>query len=107
MYRDLKRNFWWNGMKKEIAEYVSRCQVCQQVKVEHQRLGGLLKPLEIPMWKWKHITMDFVIGLPKSKSGKNTIWVVVDRLTKFAYFSPMRATTSMDELVKMYMKDIV
>jgi hypothetical protein len=60
-------------MKRETAEYVSRCLVCQQVKAEHQRPGGLLKPLEIPVWKWEYITMDFVIWLPKSKSGKDAI----------------------------------
>ncbi|XP_073017937.1 uncharacterized protein [Primulina eburnea] len=51
MYKDLKKNFWWSGMKKDVAEYISRCQVCQQVKAEHQRSGGLLQPLEIPEWK--------------------------------------------------------
>ncbi|XP_073317209.1 uncharacterized protein [Primulina huaijiensis] len=58
MYRDLKKNFWWSGMKKDVAEYISRCQVYQQVKAEHQRPGGLLQPLEITEWKWEHISMD-------------------------------------------------
>jgi hypothetical protein len=59
MYRDLRRTFWWNNMKREIAGYVARCLVCQQVKIEHQRPGGL-QPLPIPEWKWEHISMDFV-----------------------------------------------
>jgi len=64
MYQDLKTHFWWSGMKKDIADYVARCLVCQQIKTEHQRPGGLLQPLSIPVWKWEQITMDFVVGLP-------------------------------------------
>ncbi|KAL7177744.1 hypothetical protein ACSBR2_031000 [Camellia fascicularis] len=62
MYRDLHGHFWWNGMKGDIAEFVAQCLVCQQVKVEHQKPAGKLKPLPIPEWKWDHITMDFVCG---------------------------------------------
>ena len=64
MYRDMKRQYWWKGMKKDVARYVSRCAVCQQVKIEHQRPGGLLQSLPILEWKWDHITMDFVFGFP-------------------------------------------
>ncbi|XP_075494126.1 uncharacterized protein LOC142531758 [Primulina tabacum] len=74
MYQDHKRKFWWNGMKRDVAEFVSKCQVCKQVKAEHQRLGGLLQPLEIPEWKLEHISMDFVVGLPKSRQGQDGIW---------------------------------
>ncbi|MCI69735.1 DNA/RNA polymerases superfamily protein, partial [Trifolium medium] len=66
MYQDLKENFWWPNMKTEIAEFVSHCVVCQQVKIEHQKPAGLLQPLKIPTWKWEHITMDFVSGLPRT-----------------------------------------
>ena len=71
MYRDLKKMYWWNNMKREIAQFVAQCLVCQQVKAEHQRPAGLLQPLDIPVWKWKHITMDFVTGLPKTPSKNN------------------------------------
>ncbi|XP_075504471.1 uncharacterized protein LOC142541906 [Primulina tabacum] len=74
---DLKGNFWWNGMKRDVAEFVSKCQVCHQVKAEHQQPGGLLQPLEIPEWKWEHISMDFVVGLPKSRQGQDGIWAYV------------------------------
>ena len=67
MYQDLKKNFWWPNIKKKIAEWVSRCDTCQRVKAEHQRPSGLLQPLEIPEWKWEHIAMDFVVGLPRNK----------------------------------------
>ncbi|GFS42479.1 hypothetical protein Acr_00g0080050 [Actinidia rufa] len=95
MYRDLKETFWWPGMKKEIAEFVSQCLSCQQVKAEHQRPAGLLQSLPIPEWKWEHITMDFVVGLPNSPRGCNAIWVIVDRLTKSAHFLPVKTTYSL------------
>ncbi|GJR77776.1 retrotransposon protein, putative, ty3-gypsy subclass [Tanacetum coccineum] len=82
MYRDLKQYFWWNGMKQDVATFVSKCMTCQQVKIEHQRASGLLQPLEIPMWKWDEISMDFVTGLPTTQKRHDAIWVVVDRLTK-------------------------
>ncbi|GJV80210.1 retrotransposon protein, putative, ty3-gypsy subclass [Tanacetum coccineum] len=62
MYKDLKQYFWWNGMKQDVATFVSKCMTCQQVKIEHQRASGLLQPLEIPMWKWMRFPLDFVTG---------------------------------------------
>nr|GFB24500.1 retrotransposon protein, putative, Ty3-gypsy subclass [Tanacetum cinerariifolium] len=64
MYHDLKQHFWWSGMNRDVATFVSRCLICQQVKIEHQRASGLLQPLDIPVWKWDEISMDFVTGLP-------------------------------------------
>ena len=64
MYQDLKENFWWQGMKKEVAQFVSACLTCQKAKVEHQRPGGIMQPLEILVWKWDNISMDFVSHLP-------------------------------------------
>ena len=78
MYKDVKGNFWWPGMKREIAEYVSKCDTCQRVKAEHQRPAGLLKPLETPEWKWEDLCMDFITGLPMTPKKKDAIWVVVD-----------------------------
>lgn len=87
MYQDLKRQFWWSGMKKDVAGFVSRCLTCQQVKAEHKRPAGLLQPLPVPEWKWEYITMDFVTGLPRTRQGYDAVWVIVDRLTKSAHFS--------------------
>jgi hypothetical protein len=67
MYRDLKRQFWWKNMKRDVALYVSRCFTCQQVKFEHRKPAGLLNPLQILEWKWESIAMDFIEGLPNSK----------------------------------------
>lgn len=107
MYQDLRRNFWWPNMKREIAEYVSKCLTCQKVKAEHQRPSGLLQPLEIPEWKWEHITMDFVVGLPTTRKGYNAIWVIVDRLTKSAHFLPIGIRYNLDQLAKLYVKEII
>jgi hypothetical protein len=74
MYQDLKKKFWWCGMKMDIVEYVAQCHSCQLVKAEHQRPTGLLKPLEVPTWKWDQIVMDFVVGLPKAPSEQDAIW---------------------------------
>ncbi|WMV58887.1 hypothetical protein MTR67_052272 [Solanum verrucosum] len=86
MYRDLKRIYWWSGMKKDIAEFVAKCQNCKQVKYEHQRPAGLLQRMPITEWKWERLAMDFVVGLPKTLGKFDSIWVVVDRLTKSAHF---------------------
>jgi hypothetical protein len=77
-------------MKVDIAKYVASCGVCQQVKAEHKKPTGLLKPLDIAEWKWEHITMDFVVVLPRSPRGKDVIWVVVDGLMKSAHFISMK-----------------
>ncbi|KAL6343167.1 hypothetical protein AAG906_020956 [Vitis piasezkii] len=90
-----------------IAQFVAQCLVCQQVKAEHQRPAGFLQPLSIPEWKWEHITMDFVTGLPRTLGGNNAIWVIVDRLTKSAHFLPMKVNFSMDRLASLYIKEIV
>jgi len=107
MYQDLKKQFWWAGMKKEVAEYVNKCLVCQKVKIEHQKPAGLLQPLEIPEWKWEGIAMDFVMGLPRTQVGFDAIWVIVDRLTKSAHFLPIKATFSLERLAELYVREIV
>jgi hypothetical protein len=107
MYQDLKKKFQWHGMKRDVAEYGAQCHVYQQVKVEHQRPAGPLQPLSIPEWKWDQIAMDFVVGLPKAPSGQDSIWVVIDRLTKSAHFIPFHITDSVPKLAEMYIRDIV
>ena len=77
------------------------------MKIEHQKPGGLLKPLPIPEWKWEHITMDFVVGLPRYSRGKDAIWVIVDRLTKSAHFLPMRVSDKVEQLCELYVYEIV
>ncbi|GJZ47141.1 putative reverse transcriptase domain-containing protein [Tanacetum coccineum] len=107
LIEDMKKLYWWPNMKADIATYVSKCLTCARVKAEHQRPSGLLVQPEIPQWKWDNITMDFVTKLPKSSQGYDTIWVIVDRLTKSAIFTPMRETDSMEKLARMYLKEVV
>ncbi|KAD5802981.1 hypothetical protein E3N88_14341 [Mikania micrantha] len=99
--------YWWPGMKKHIAEYVDRCLTCLKVKAEHQRPSGLLQQPEIPMWKWDQISMDFITKLPRTSHNHDSIWVIVDRLTKSAHFLPIREDYSMDRLAKLYVNEIV
>ncbi|KAA0051482.1 putative retrotransposon protein, identical [Cucumis melo var. makuwa] len=106
MYRTLKKTYWWSGMKQEIAEYVDRCLICQQVKPVRQRPGGFLNPLPVPEWKWEHITMDFLFGLPRTSSGHDGIWVIVDRLTKTTRFIPIKMTSTLDQLARLYVDKI-
>nr|GFD33247.1 retrotransposable element Tf2 [Tanacetum cinerariifolium] len=107
MYHDLKQYFWWSGMKRDVAMFVSKCLICQQVKIEHQRASGLLQPLDIPVWKWDEISMDFVTGLPQTQRRHDAIWVVVDRLTKSAHFLPIRKDYSVSRLVEIFQQEIV
>ena len=107
MYQDMKQSYWWQGMKKDISKYVAKCLTCQQVKAEHQVPSGLLNPLPIPQWKWDNINMDFVSGFPLTQKNHDAIWVIVDRLTKSAYFLPIRLDYSMDRLADLYVNEIV
>ncbi|GJW20081.1 reverse transcriptase domain-containing protein [Tanacetum coccineum] len=107
MYHDLRDRYWWPRMKKDITEYVSKCLTCLKVKAEHQRSSGLLQQPEIPIWKWERIAMNFVTKLPRTSSGHDTIWVIVDQLTKSAHFLPMREDYKMDRLARLYLNEIV
>ncbi|GJT19212.1 putative nucleotidyltransferase, ribonuclease H [Tanacetum coccineum] len=105
MYQDMKKLYWWPNMKADIATYVSKCLTCAKVKAEHQRPSGLLVQPDIPQWKWDNITMDFVTKLHKLSQCYDTIWVIVDRLTKSTIFVPMRETDLMDTLTRIYLKE--
>ena len=107
MYRTLKENYWWNGMKKVIASFVSRCLTCQQVKAEHQKPAGKIQLLPILVWKWEKITMDFVTGLPRTQRQHDAIWVIVDRLTKSAHFLPVNVEESLEKFSQLYVNEIV
>ncbi|GJX03190.1 putative reverse transcriptase domain-containing protein [Tanacetum coccineum] len=94
-------------MKAEIATYVSKCLTCVKVKIEYQKPSGLLVQLEISQWKWENITIDFVTKLPRTAAGQDTIWVIIDRLTKSAYFLPMRKDDTLEKLTRQYLKEVV
>nr|GFA69627.1 retrotransposon protein, putative, Ty3-gypsy subclass [Tanacetum cinerariifolium] len=106
MYQDMKKLYWWPNMKADIAMYVSKCLMCMRVKAEHQRPSGLLVQLAIPEWKWDNITMTFITKLLKSSQGFNTIWVIVDRLTKSDHFLPIRKNDPLDKLARVGVKHL-
>ena len=107
MYQDMKKQFWWDGMKMSIAPLVERCLACQQVKALYQRTYGKLQPLKIPEWKWEYIAMDFVTGFLKSQWRNTAIWVIIDRLTKSAHFITVRITYGSDKLAQIYVQEII
>jgi hypothetical protein len=94
-------------LKRDVGAHVAECDVFQRVKAEHQRPVGLLHPLKIPEWKWEQIGMDFIVGLPRTPAGYDSIWVIVDRLTKVAHFIPVRTNYTGAKLAELYMARIV
>jgi hypothetical protein len=107
MYQDLKKNFWWTRMKREIAKYVLECDTYQRIKADHLRPARNLQPLSVPKWKWENICMYFIVGLPRTSRGYNLIWVIVDRLTKSAHFIPIATTYRVGQYAKLYISHIV
>ncbi|GJV68565.1 putative reverse transcriptase domain-containing protein [Tanacetum coccineum] len=107
MYYDWRDLYWWPGMKKDLAMYVSKCLTCSKFKAEHQKPSGLLQQPEIPEWKWEKITMDLVTNFPRTSSGHDTIWVIVDRLTKSWHFVPIHEDYKMEQLERIYINEIV
>ncbi|KAD4585504.1 hypothetical protein E3N88_23105 [Mikania micrantha] len=107
MYKELRVQYWWPGMKNDVILFVSKCLTCSKVKAKHQRPSGLLEQPEIPVWKWEGIAMDFITKLPRTSRGYDNIWVIVDRLTKAAHFLPIRETYRVEELARIYINEIV
>jgi hypothetical protein len=107
MYHDLRSLYWWTRMKREIAKYISECDTCQRVKASHLKAAGTLQPLPIPSWKWEDICMDFIVGLPNTSRHHDSIWVIVDRLTKTAHFLPVHTTHKTEKYAEIYIDQIV
>jgi hypothetical protein len=107
MYQDLKQHYWWTKMKIEIARYVARCDICRRVKAIHLKATGPLQSLPIPSWKWEDISMDFIVGLPRTTKGYDSIWVIVDRLTKIAHFLPVKTVHPVAVYAQLYIAHIL
>jgi len=107
MYQDLRQNYWWTRMKREIAKYVSECDVCQRIKASHLKVAGTLQPLSIPSWKWEDISMDFIVGLPNTSQKHDSIWVIIDRLTKTAHFLPVHTTYFAKKYAEIYLDQVI
>jgi hypothetical protein len=107
MYQDLKQHYWWTKMKIEIARYMAKCDTCRRVKAIHMKATGPLQPLPIPTWKWENISMDFIVGLPRTAKGFDSIWVIVGRLTKIAHFLPIKIDHPVDVYAQLYIARIL
>jgi len=107
MYHDLKAHYWWNEIKRDIADFVAWCFTYQRVKLEHKKPRGLLQPLPIPVWKCEHLTIDFVLRMPKTTKQHGSVWVIVDRMTKAAHFLAIKTTFISKQLADLYIKEIV
>ncbi|WVZ52235.1 hypothetical protein U9M48_003317 [Paspalum notatum var. saurae] len=103
MYQDLKQKFWWT----QITKYVSACDVCQRIKANHLKPTGMLQPLEILAWKWEDVHMDFIVGLPYTQKGYDSIWAGIDRLTKSVHSIPVKTTYQAKQYAKLYISRIV
>jgi hypothetical protein len=107
MYHDLKQHYWWTKMKIEIARYVARCDTCKRVMAIHLKAVGPLQSLPIPTWKWEDISMDFIVGLPRTAKGFDSIWVIIDRLTKIAHFLPVKVKYPVITYAELYIARIL
>jgi hypothetical protein len=107
MYQDLKQHYWWTKMKIEIARYAARCDTYRRVKAIHMKTAGPLQSLPIPTWKWEDIIMDFIVGLPRTAKGFDSIWVIVDRLAKIAHFLPVKTDHPVAVYAHLYIARIL
>jgi hypothetical protein len=102
----VKSQYYWPGMKKEVADFIAKCLECQKVNAEHRHLTGLLHSLPIPEWRWEVVTMDFITKLPRTNKQHDSIMVVVDKLTKATHFIPVKLTYKATNIVDVYMREI-
>jgi hypothetical protein len=107
MYHNLKQHYWWMKKKIEIAHYVVRCDTCRRVKAIHMKIAGPLQSLPIPTWKWEDISIDFIVGLPRTAKGFDSIWVIIDRLTKIAHFLPVKVKYLVITYADLYIAHIL
>jgi hypothetical protein len=107
MYHDLRQQFWWTRMKREEARYISECGTCRKVKADYMKTRGLLQLLSIPVWKWDDISMDFIVGLPMMARKFDSIWVIMDRLSKSAHFIPVNTKYRVEKYVEIYMAHVL
>jgi hypothetical protein len=107
MYTDMRKLFFWVGMKCDVVHFVAKCLECQQVKADHHHPAGLLQPHDVPMSKWEVISMDFVVGLPLTSHRHNAILVIVDKLTKSAHFILVRDTYDVTDVARVFVSEVI
>jgi hypothetical protein len=94
-------------MKHEATLYVLECGTCRKIKADYMKTGGLLQPLSIPDWKWDDINMDFIVGLPLTARKFDSIWVLVDQLTKSAHFIPVHTKYRVETYAEIYIAHVL
>jgi hypothetical protein len=107
MYHDLRQQFWWTRMKREAARYVADCDNCRKVMDDHMKPGELLQPLSIPEWMWDDISIEFIAGLPLTSHKFDSIWVMIDRLSKYAHFIPLHTHYDARWYVNIYIAHVL
>jgi hypothetical protein len=107
MYHDLRQQFWWTRMKHEAARYVFECDTCRKVKADYMKSGGLLQPLSIPECKWDDISKDFIVGLPMPAHKFDSIWVIINRLSKSTHFIPVNTNYKVQKYAKIYIARVL
>jgi hypothetical protein len=107
MYLDMRKIFFWVGMKHDVVHFITKCLECQQVKSDHHHPTGLLQPHDVPMSKWEFISVDFVVGLPLASHKHNAILVIVDKLTKSAHFIPVRDTYDVTDVERVFVREVI
>ena len=107
MHFNLREVYWWNGMKMDIADFMSKYSNFQQVKVEHHKAGGMTQDIDIPTWKWKVININFIIGLPRTRRQHDSIWVIVNRMSKSFHFLAVKTINSAEDYAEIYINEIV
>ena len=107
MYHDIKKIQWWDGMNKDIVEYVAKCPNCQQMKAEHLKPDSLTQIIEVSTWKVETINMDFVVGVQKTRRQHDSIWFIVDMMITSANFIPVKSTYRAKDYARLYIDEIV
>ena len=105
-YGQLSHFYFWPKMRSQVEKFVSRCRICQHAKGRSQNTG-LYTPLLVPTRPWDSVSMDFILGLPRTQKGNDSIFVVVDRFTKMAHFIPCFKTSDATHIANLFFNEVV
>ncbi|KAF3661550.1 hypothetical protein FXO37_12888 [Capsicum annuum] len=107
MYLNLREIYWWSGIMRDVLEFMAKCSTCQQVKIEHQKPSCPMQEFISPTWKWEELNMDFVMGLPRTHHQHDSVWVIIDTMTKSSHFLLVHTSYSIKDYAKLYIRKLV